>query len=161
MKTRKKLLESCVRSRLLYGVQAWLPSEKDKKKLEVCWFRLLRNMVKGGWKRRNAPGNDFDEESEVDFSFVYSNKKIEKIIRTQPLESCINSQYLKYIGHVCRGENTNLTKKIMFAKPTKYFRDPWINISRILGTTTEMAKRITQSREKFAELVKRSTNSPL
>ena len=103
MKTRKKLLESCVRSRLVYGTQAWLPNEQERKKLEVCWLQMLRNMVKGGWKRRNVPEDSSDDESEADYSFVYNNKKIQEIVRTQPLETFINSQYLKYIGHVCRG----------------------------------------------------------
>ena len=161
MKTRKKLLESCVRSRLVYGTQAWLPNEQERKKLEVCWLQMLRNMVKGGWKRRNVPEDSSDDESEADYSFVYNNKKIQEIVRTQPLETFINSQYLKYIGHVCRGGNTSLTKKMLFAKPTKaYFRDPWIKISKLLGTTINLAKQSTQSREKFAELVKRSTNPP-
>ena len=159
LNTRKKLMESCVRSRLTYGLQSWLPNQGELKKLEVCWVRMLRSMVKGGWKRRNVP-EEGDNETEADYSFIYSNRKIQEIVRTQPLESFINSQYLKYIGHVCRRENFNLTKKIMFSKPTKpYFRDPWIKISNLLGTTTEMAKRCTQQRRQFAELVTNSINS--
>ena len=45
MCTRKKLLEACVRSRLVYGTQASLPNEKQMKKLEACWYRILRNMI--------------------------------------------------------------------------------------------------------------------
>ena len=52
--TRKKLLESCVRSRLTYGLQACYPKEEQIKKLESCWFQFLRSMVKGGWRRVEA-----------------------------------------------------------------------------------------------------------
>ena len=155
------MLESCVRARLTYGTQAWFPNEQELRKLKTSWFQCLRNMVKGGWKRRFIPDGSEDEELEADYGYVYSNEKIQKIIGTQPLENFIKSQYLKYIGHVCRAENSRLTKKTFFAKPTKaYFRDPWLKISRMLGTTSDEAKRTTQLRERFAELVRKNTNQP-
>ena len=36
MRTRRKVLESCVRSGLTYGTQGWYPNEQQMKKLEVC-----------------------------------------------------------------------------------------------------------------------------
>ena len=95
----------------------------------VCWIQCLRGMVRGGWKRK---GNN--NEDEEDFSPVYSNDGIHEIVRAQPIKNHINKQYLNYIGHICRGENTALTKKMMFAKATRgYYRDPWIKISSLLG----------------------------
>ena len=108
MSTKKKLLEACVRSRLTFGVQAWLPKEEEIRKLEVCWFQCLRNMVKGGWRRRNR------EEGE--YQFVYSNADLQNIVKTCPLRSFIYTQHLKYIAHVCRAENTDLTKVLSSAK---------------------------------------------
>ena len=161
MKTRKKILESCVRSRLTYGTQAWFPNEQQLKKLESCWMHCLRCIVKGGWKRKYSP-EEIDDEENADYSFIFSNKKIEQIVGTKPLRDFVNYQYLKYIGHICRQENVRLTKKMFFAKPTKsYFRDPWIKISKLLQISIVQAKRQTQSREKFAELVRNSTSSPL
>ena len=148
-------MESCVRSRLTYGTQAWYPNELEMKNLEVCWIQCLRGMVRGGWKRK---GNN--NENEEDFSLVYSNDRIQQIVGTQPLRNHINRQYLNYIGHICRAENTALTKKMMFAKATRgYYRDPWIKISSLLGVSAEQAKRTTQSRKEFAELVQRCTTS--
>ena len=118
-------------------------------------------MVKGGWKRRYIPDGTAGEDPEADYRYVYNNQKIREIVGTQPLADFINSQYLIYNSHVCRAENTRLTKKMMFSEPTKaFFRDPWLKISKLLGTTTDEAKRLTQSREKFAELVRKSTNPP-
>ena len=69
--TRWKLLEAYVVPRLLYGLQACFPSEQQLKKLEACWFQILRSMVRGGWKRvSNDPDNP-------DFRFVYTNKDSE------------------------------------------------------------------------------------
>ena len=79
LKSRRKILEACVRSRLLYGVSAWAPKEREIKQLETCWFRLLRTMVKGGWKRHESA-----DESEVDYRFVYTNSDLAGIIQTAP-----------------------------------------------------------------------------
>ena len=120
-------------------------------------------MVKGGWKRKNVQDGDFNEEEEdleVDYSFIYSNQQIQDIVGTQPVRNYIDAQYLKYIGHVCRAENNAYTKKMVFAKATRRnYRDPWIKISNLLGVTIEQDKRVTQSRKKFAELIRKRINS--
>jgi len=140
-----------VRSRLTYGTQAWFPNEQQMRKLEICWFQCLRSMVKGGWKRKETPV-DADEN---DYSFVYTNKEVENIMKTVPLHDFIYSQYLQYTAHICRAENTAITKKLLFAKPSKkYYRDPWLKIADLLGVSVDQAKRMTQSRSEFAELVR-------
>ena len=85
MCTRKKLLEACVRSRLVYGTQASLPNEKQMKKLEACWYRILRNMMKGGWVCGESP----DESEEVNYSFLCTNNEVQKVIKTIPLRDFI------------------------------------------------------------------------
>ena len=51
-----------------------------------------------------------------------------------------HSQHLKYIGHLCRAENTALTKILFFAKSDrKYYRDPWGKISGLLGVSSDEA----------------------
>ena len=154
MHTRRKLLESCVRSRLRYGTQAWYTNEQQLKKLEVYWFQCMRNTVKGGWKRKHVPIGIETDNVEADYSFVYSNEQIRTIIGAQDVTSHINAHYLKYIAHVCRDENNAITKKMMFARATRdYYRDQWIEISKLL-VGIDQAKRTTQSRTEFAELVR-------
>ena len=67
------------------------PDEVQMKKLEVCWFQCLRNMVRGGQRRQNR--------DEGEFQFVYSNTDLENIIKTVSLRNFINAQHLRYIGH--------------------------------------------------------------
>ena len=68
----------------------------------------------------------------------------------------IRSQYLKYIGHICRCPNTVLTKKMLFAKSWRpYKRDPWINIAKLLNVSIEQAKGSTQDKSGFDALVDR------
>ena len=51
---------------------------------------------------------------------------------------------------------------LLFAKPERrYYRDPWGRISGLLGVSSDQAKRSTQSRNEFAELIRKRFNSPL
>ena len=157
LRTRRKLLESCVRSRLTYGLAACYPKEQEMKKLESCWSGFLRSMVKGGWKRKAA-----EEEGVEEYRFVLTNERIKNIIKAVPLRSFIDAQYLKYTGHVCRAGNSSITKTMMFAKPTRSnYTNPWIKISNLLGVSEHQAKTETQNRCEFAALIHRRTNALL
>ena len=83
MRTKRKILEACVRSRLTYATQAVLLNEEQLKKLEACWYRLLRSMVKGGWVREQSQ----EESDEENYSFVYTNKEVKKIVQTMPIRN--------------------------------------------------------------------------
>ena len=144
-RTRWKLLEACVVPRLLYGLQACYPKEDQLKKLEACWFQFLRSMVKGGWKRVS------DDPDNPDLRFVYSSKDLEFILRAKPLRGILKSHHLRYIGHVCREENVSLTKKMMFADPLRYYRDPWKKIAEEEGLDRDQLLRMTQNRMTFKE----------
>ena len=51
-------------------------------------------------------------------------------MKTVSLRDFIYSQYLKYIAHICRAENTAITMKMLFTKPSKkYCREPWTKIA--------------------------------
>ena len=131
-----------MRPRLTYATQAWKPLEVEIKRLEACWFGFLRRMVKGGFRKKPSEGD-------INFSLVYTNDDLLRI------RDVINSQYLKYIAHVCRRPNTNLTKLSLFIIPkSSYYRNPWIEISNLLGgITIEQAKRETQSKTGFLRLL--------
>ena len=142
-------MEACVRSRLLYATQAWYPNSREINELEVCWYGCLRRMVKGGFSHKRDQNT-----GEQLFSYTYSNLDLESIIKTPPIRQFINVQYLHYVAHICRGENTLLTKKMLFAKSNKaYFQDPWIHISKLLLVDIYQVKSATQDRVKFAELL--------
>jgi len=142
LRTRRKLLEACVQPRLIYGTQAWFPKEREMKKLEACWYECLRSMIRGGWKRVT---NESQDDDEVEYRLVYSNRELESIIRTTPIRKIIQGQYIRYLGHVCRKENTELTKIMLFAESKrKYYRDPWKKISQIMGLSTIQIQRSTE-----------------
>ena len=84
--------------------------------------------MKGEFRRKPD-----EADNETNFSFVYTNLDLQTL----------NTQYLQYIAHVCRRSNINLTKLSPFFIPSKnHVRDPWINISKLLGgISIEEAKR--------------------
>ena len=108
-------------------------------------------MIKGGFRRKPA-----ENDNETNFSFVYTNIEVEKIVKSKPLRDFMDSQYLRFIAHVCRRDNTNLSKLSLFFIPSKsHYRDPWLNISKMLGgISLDQAKRETQSRQGFNRLLK-------
>ena len=55
MSTRVKLLEACVRSRLLFSAQSWELLASEIRKLESIWHSFLRKMLSNGFKRKNVP----------------------------------------------------------------------------------------------------------
>ena len=125
------------------------------KKLEGCWSSLLRTMVKGGWKRK-----DPEDDGEEEYRLLYSNEKVQNIIKSVPLRNFIEAQYLRYIGHVCRSSNQSLTKIMLFSQPgRRHLRDPWIHISNLLGVSIDQAKKTTQTRSEFAALIRQRTNA--
>ena len=51
---------------------------------------------------------------------------------------------------------------MLFAKATKrFYRDPWLKAADLLGVSADQAKRLTQSRREFAELVRQRFNLTL
>ena len=77
MRTKRKILEACVRSRLTYATQAVLPNEKQLKKLEACWYRLLRSMVKGKWVGEQSQ-EESDEETTASYIPTRKSRKLYK-----------------------------------------------------------------------------------
>ena len=55
MSTRVKLLEACVRSRLLYSCQSWDLHASEIRKLESIWHGFLRRMVKMALYVKTSP----------------------------------------------------------------------------------------------------------
>ena len=92
MSTRIKLLEACVRSRLLYSSQSWELLASKIQKIESIWHIFLRKMVCNGFKRKNVPpeylkarkkakkSNTIVPEPEgLDWAYTFSNKKLQSI----------------------------------------------------------------------------------
>ena len=113
--TRIRFLEAYIRSRLLYSLQAWQLSTAEMKKIESVWNGFLRRMVKGGFRRRNAPRHvDFNPETETSWAYIISNDELKRITNTTDIKVFCKTQHLKYIAHVTRADNDSLQKQFLF-----------------------------------------------
>ena len=167
MSTRVKLLEACVRSRLLYSCQSWDLHASEIRKLESIWHGFLRRMVKNGFKRKNVPpeylkakkeakksGLDFPEPEGLDWAYVLDNENLRNITKTTNISSFCKIQHLKYIAHITRLDNASLQKQLLFKTDRKKnSRDIWVKMESDLGIAKEQIQKTMQTKNKFMSLL--------
>ena len=109
-------------------------------------------MCSGTWRRGGFCRKGSQAENK--FAFVHSNEDIRRIVKSLPLSDFVTAQSLKFIAHICRRPSTHITKRALFAIPTKkYYQDPWRKIAKDLGVDIHQARATTQDREKFTRLL--------
>ena len=130
-----------MRSRLLYSAQSWELTAAELNKIESIWHGFLRKMITNCFKRKNAPKDyqkarkkakyketkdNVAKSDNLDWSYVYTNEKLETITKTNKITDFCKIQHYKYVGHVTRLENNSLQKQILFTCERKRFsRDRW------------------------------------
>ena len=160
MSTRVKIAESCVRSRLTYAIQGIEDvTAIQLKKLSSTWMSCLRKMVYGGFKKKYTEEELDENENLSEYSLKFTNQHIYNITKSPALDDYCSALYAQYIGHICRRNNTNWTKIMLFMTNTrKYYRNPWKKLSRMLKVDENQVKRMTQKRGDFTTLI--STQFP-
>jgi len=103
LKTRVKILNSLVRSRLTYSCQCWSLTEKQKQKISSTYNGFLRRMVKGGFRRKKDTWN-----------FALTNNEILEMASTEEIKKFIHKQQRTFVARAIRMENTNGTKRLLF-----------------------------------------------
>ena len=104
LKTRIKILNIIVRSRLTYSCQTWNLTRRQRDRINSCYTSMLRKMVKGGYRRK--PGTEW--------SFVYRNEDLHTICGTEDVNIFTAHQQKKYLAHLSRQPNTCMTKRLLF-----------------------------------------------
>ena len=167
MSTRIKLLEACVRSRLLYSCQSWDLSVSELRKLETIWHNFLRRMVRNGFKRKNVPPEYLKakkkaknsnviipEPEDLDWAYIFSNEKLLKVTKTSDITSFCKIQHLKYLAHVTRLENNSLQKQMLFStNHKKYSRDKWVKLEKDLGLEKMQIQKMMLNKKEFMSLL--------
>merc|ERR1711970_1716054 len=105
--------EVFIRSRILYGVQAWTLTELQKQKISSVWNNLLRRMIKGGFRRvpdQTTPKTNLNLEKankieKSTFKYVITNEMLYRITGTSNITNFIDRQFLKFTSHVVRMAN--------------------------------------------------------
>ena len=103
LKTRVKVLNSMVRSRLTYSCQTWNVTTRQIERIKTSYSSMLRKMIKGGYRRKSN-----------EWSFVLTNDDLHNICETETIEAYVSRQQQKYLAHIARQSNTTLTKRLLF-----------------------------------------------
>lgn len=171
--TRTRILEACVRSRLLYSVQAWEITSSELRKIESIWHNFLRRMIKNGFKRKNVPmeyskglkrskkskkenETDTAEPDDLDWSYIFSNDRLRMISKTSSISNFCKKQHLQYIAHITRLGNDSLQKQLLFAVDRKkHARDRWLKFEKELNITKGQIQKTMQTKTEFMSLLNR------
>ena len=122
---RIRFYEVYVRSRLTYACGTWTLSQKQYDRFDAAQINFLRRMIRTGMSRKstnteikqarkNAKKVKTDDLENINWAWKYSNEQILTISKTKPLHYFIQNQNTKWVAHVVRGSNENITKQLMF-----------------------------------------------
>ena len=103
LKTRVKIMNSLVRTRLTYGCATWTLTVQQKNRMNSEYASTLRKMVRGGFRRKKDS-----------YSYVYTNEQLYTMCNTTPLTNFIDKQQRSYIAHLIRQDDTLTTKRLLF-----------------------------------------------
>ena len=66
-------------------------------------------------------------------SFKYSNEDLIRITGTASIRNYIQKQQLKFLAHVCRMNNYDMRKQILFAIEAKHSQSIWSVLEKLLN----------------------------
>ena len=104
LKTRVKILNSIVRSRLTYSCQTWNLTARQENRMNSAYTGMLRKMVKGGYRRK----------SDTEWGFILTNNDLLNICGTENISEFTGRQQKKYLAHLARQHNGTITKQLLF-----------------------------------------------
>lgn len=122
---RVKILESTVRSRLVYALQYKLLTAKESSRINTIWMGFLRKMVRGGYARKSKT-----PEEDQSWALKFTNAKILELCRTPDIACFCEKQHYKFIAHTCRRQNSELQKVLCFAQPRKGQSQHWVRLGK-------------------------------
>ena len=114
IKTRMLMLDSLVRSRLLYSCETWNVTKLQMSQLNSQYLTFIRKMMNGGYRRR-------DEDS---WSLFYTNEDILRIAGATSLHQIVKKQQLSFVMKIIRKKNESILKKLMFNDDRYHKRGP-------------------------------------
>ena len=99
LKTRVKILNALVRSRLKYTFAIWNLTTRQMEHMNA----MLRNLAKGGHKRKDGT-----------YHYVLRNEDILKRCNTMNIKEFVAKQQRNFIAHVIRGKDSRIMKRLLF-----------------------------------------------
>ena len=119
------------------------------------WHGFLRRMVKGGFKRQNAPKNKNDNsipQEEIHWAYRISNEKQREITKTVAVKNFCITQHLKYIAHITRLGNDCLQKQFLFCISDNTC-SRWRKLSSAIGIDESQLRKMMMNKKEFKQLI--------
>ena len=86
-------------------------------------------------------------------AYRYSNQDIIRITETTPIRKHIQQQQLKYLAHVCRMQNSDIRKQVLFAENTTRSNSIWQRWEKVLHIDKSQLRKLMMDRKKFFDFV--------
>ena len=138
-RTRGRYMNAFVRSKLCYNIATWNNPDHFVNTLDVVWHRMLRKVVKNGFKRK--------ADSKA---FIYSNKDLLRITGFQSIQFFSEKQLVKWLAHCVRMENDALQKLSLFMITTKKnYKSVWSRIESKLGMDRQQFWKLDRDKPSF------------
>ena len=103
IKTRTEMLNSLVRSRMLYSCQTWCCTKTQLTHINAIYMSFLRRMIKGGYRRKDDS-----------WAFVLKNSDLLRIAKTEDVHSFVNRQRTNLVAKINQKENTSILKRLLY-----------------------------------------------
>ena len=107
LQTRLTFLRAYVRMRLMLNCQSWALTATQLNRIDATCRLFLRKMICNSFRRKHL-------EYEHNFKLYYSNNDLHRICDARDVSEFIQIQQRNYAAHLVRGENSLLTKKLLF-----------------------------------------------
>ena len=118
IKTRILMLNSLVRSRILYSCQTWCITQLQMQQMNSQYLNFIRKMVNGGFRRK---GDD-------SWSFFYSNEDILRIAGATDLTTIVKRLQRGFLCQIVQKANDSIIKRLIFNSDRYHKRGPHQNL---------------------------------
>lgn len=103
LKTRTKIFDALVRSRLVYACQTWSLTVRQLQRIKASYMGMLRKMTRNGYRRIAGT-----------YRYALNKEAILKICGTTCVGNFIARQQKKYLAHVIRMDDSCMAKRLLF-----------------------------------------------
>jgi len=146
--TKKKVLQTCIFSTLLYGCEAWVITKYIEQRLMAFERKCYRKILRIGWTQR------------INNTELYKRVQLKENIMQKLI-----GRKLGLFGHICRMDNSRKIKALMFGrmdgtnKRGRPHREWLDDVSEWGRASLQELSRAALDRRKWKDLVKKASDT--
>jgi len=114
IKTRMLMLDSLVRSRLLYSCETWSTTKSQMRQMNSQYVTFIRKMMNGGYRRK----------SDDSWNLYYTNEDVLRIAGAANLNKVVEKHQISFVTKILCKPNESMVKKLMLNDNCYHKRGP-------------------------------------